>query len=77
MRPGEILVVPTDGFEEALRPDGKMLGQEGMLEVVRDNRHKSAPEIVAALFSAARKYTEGRPQVDDMTVLVIKATHGD
>ena len=49
-----------------------MFGRERMLDVVRTNGDSSAAQIVDALFREARMFTENRPQVDDITALVVK-----
>ena len=72
LKPGDTLLVPTDGTEEAMSPEGRMFGRERMLDVVRNNGNSSATQIVDALFRKARKFTENRPQVDDITALVVK-----
>lgn len=72
LAPGDIIVLPTDGIEEAERPDGVLFGRERALHVVRANREKSAAEIVQALFRAARDFAEGEPQNDDISAVVVK-----
>jgi sigma-B regulation protein RsbU (phosphoserine phosphatase) len=72
LKPGDILLVPTDGTEEAMSPEGRMFGRKHMLDVVRNNGNKSAAQIVDGLFCAARDFTERRPQEDDITALVVK-----
>ena len=72
LKPGDILVVPTDGIEEAMNLADAYFGEERMLDVVRNNRSKTAAQIVNALFDAARDFAEGRPQKDDITVVVVK-----
>jgi sigma-B regulation protein RsbU (phosphoserine phosphatase) len=69
---GDILVVPTDGAEEAVSIDGRQFGRERILDLVRNNRDKPAVEIVDSLFRAARDFAEQRPQEDDITVLIVK-----
>jgi PAS domain S-box-containing protein len=70
---GEIAVLLTDGFEEALSPDDRMFGIEKVFNVVRDHRHQSAREIVDALYLAVEDFTASAPQLDDLTVIVAKA----
>jgi sigma-B regulation protein RsbU (phosphoserine phosphatase) len=72
LEPGDILVVPTDGVEEAMSGSERQFGQDHMLDLVRDNRDKTAAEIVDRLFRTARVFAEGRPQADDITAVVIK-----
>jgi phosphoenolpyruvate-protein phosphotransferase len=72
LKPGDILLVPTDGTEEAMSPDGRLFGRARMLDLVRNERTKSAAQIVDALFRAARDFTDERSQEDDITALVVK-----
>ena len=69
---GDILVVPTDGAEEAMSVDGRQFGRERIFDLVRSNKDKPAVEIVETLFHAARDFAEGRPQEDDITAVVVK-----
>jgi sigma-B regulation protein RsbU (phosphoserine phosphatase) len=69
---GDIILLPTDGIEETYSPDGRLFGRQLMFEVIRNNREKSAAQIIDALFSAAREFAEGEPQRDDITAVVIK-----
>jgi serine phosphatase RsbU (regulator of sigma subunit) len=62
----------TDGIEETESPDGCELGRARVLEVAQANRHRFASEIVTALCSAARDFSAGRAQQDDITAVVTK-----
>jgi len=68
---GDLLLLTTDGIEEALTPDNALFGAERALDVVRANRHKSAREIVEALYQAVRGFSSN-PQFDDVTAIVVK-----
>ncbi len=68
---GDTLVIPTDGAEEAISVDGRQFGRERIFDLVRNNHHKSASEIVGALFRAASEFGR-QPQEDDITAIVIK-----
>lgn len=72
LSPGQMLLMLTDGFEEAVSPDEEMLGTEGVLELVKQNRHRPAEEIVQALHTAIHEFTGNAPQLDDLTAIVIK-----
>lgn len=72
LEPDDIVMIPTDGMEEAMSPDGKRFGRERLLEVVNINRDKSASQIVESLFRSARNFSSERTQSDDMTVLIVK-----
>ena len=72
LEPGKLVLLLTDGFLEACSPDGTAFGAERALAVVRANRHRSARDIVAALYQAVRTFSGNRPQLDDITAVVIK-----
>jgi PAS domain S-box-containing protein len=72
LSPGQILLMLTDGFEEAVSVEDEMLGVDRVLEVVKNNRKRAAGEIVHELHEAVRKHTGNAPQLDDLTAIVIK-----
>jgi sigma-B regulation protein RsbU (phosphoserine phosphatase) len=71
--PGDLLVLTTAGVTEASRGDGSQFGREALVEVVRRHRHAdSAREILQGLREQVRKFVDGGPQLDDMTMLVAR-----
>jgi phosphoserine phosphatase RsbU/P len=72
LAPGEIVVLLTDGFEEAVAPDDRVFGLERVFNVVRDHREESAQQIVDALCEAVHGFLQEAPQDDDVTVIVAK-----
>jgi len=69
---GDVLLLVTDGVTEAESCDGNFFGEQGALEVVRANLHRSAVEIVAAIQGAAREFSGSGVVGDDLTSLVVK-----
>ncbi len=67
---GDHVVLLTDGILEAERPDGEPFGVERTLEVVRDNSHRSASEILSALRDELSRRCPGTQQ-DDLTAVII------
>ncbi|NBV21869.1 MAG: PAS domain S-box protein [Proteobacteria bacterium] len=72
LHPGELVLLLTDGIEEAMGPDEEMFGTDRMLDVLRANRDQSAARIVDALYLAVRDFCKGAEQQDDVTVIVLK-----
>ena len=72
LQSGEIVLLLTDGIEEALGPDESFFGIERALNVVRQNRAKPAREILEALYRAVRDFSQNSPQLDDVTAIAIK-----
>jgi PAS domain S-box-containing protein len=72
LQPGDLVVFLTDGIEEAMAPDDRTFGVEKALDVVRANRHRPARDIVQALYAAVRDFSQGAPQSDDVTAVILK-----
>ena len=73
LEPGEILALLTDGITDAERPDQEQFGVERALEFIRAHRQETAQEIATKLFNAVREFSDGMPQVDDITAVICKA----
>jgi phosphoserine phosphatase len=73
LAPGELVVLLTDGIEEAASPTDELFGTDRALDVVRAHRAQPARAIVEALYNATREFASGAAQVDDITAIVIKA----
>jgi sigma-B regulation protein RsbU (phosphoserine phosphatase) len=69
---GDVLVLGTDGIEEAVGVGDSLFGTDRLLEVVRANRWKPARLIVDALYEATRAFTGRSAQEDDITAIVVK-----
>ncbi|WP_299036853.1 PP2C family protein-serine/threonine phosphatase [uncultured Pseudokineococcus sp.] len=76
LRPGDQLVLYTDGVTEAMDPGRRMLGEDGLLAALAalpaaDRRGAEASERTAdAVTSAVERHTAGRGS-DDLTLLVL------
>lgn len=69
---GDLLVMLTDGFEEATAPDGMPFGVNRALALVREHCNRTSEEIVEALYRGVRAYAQGEAQLDDLTAVVVK-----
>lgn len=74
MRPGDALVLYSDGVTDALAPTGEEFGLERVIECVRGCAGMEAGRICAALLDAIAAFVEDTPQYDDITVLVARRT---
>ncbi len=72
---GDILLMLTDGFKEAMSCDGELFGISRIVTSVASHRHQSAAEIFHALRSAALAFSDHSHQSDDMTGIIIKVVH--
>jgi sigma-B regulation protein RsbU (phosphoserine phosphatase) len=69
---GDVLVVATDGFNEARDPDGAWFGTDRLIEAVERSRQQPAAAIAAEVSTAVRRFQRGRPSEDDQTLVVLK-----
>ncbi|MFW5867047.1 MAG: PP2C family protein-serine/threonine phosphatase [Armatimonadota bacterium] len=71
MEPGDVLVLTTDGVQEARRPGGEMFREEGLLRVLEDVQGASAVAIATSIMQAIREHSGGDLR-DDAVVAVIR-----
>jgi sigma-B regulation protein RsbU (phosphoserine phosphatase) len=67
---GDLLVLYTDGVTEVYRKDKGEFGREGLLQVVRANRHLPARELTGAIVRAVQEFADG-PLPDDLTLVAL------
>ena len=72
LEPGDLVVLMTDGVVEARDPEDNFLEIEGALAVVRRHLHESAEQIVQRLYEEVGRFSQGAPQLDDITAIVCK-----
>ncbi|HUI09902.1 MAG TPA: PP2C family protein-serine/threonine phosphatase [Bacteroidota bacterium] len=74
LSPGDVLLMITDGFTEAMNAREEMFGAERVEEFARDPAICTlrAPAIIERLTAAVRSFSAGAPQHDDMTMVVVK-----
>jgi len=72
LQSGHIIAVGTDGIWEAFNRDGRMFGKRRFRKTIRENAHRSADQILDAVYNDLRSYTQGIRQADDITLVVIK-----
>jgi sigma-B regulation protein RsbU (phosphoserine phosphatase) len=74
VRPGDMLVLYTDGVVETRGQSGgevEEYGVERLLEVARAHRGEPAAEILNAVYADLERWSGGRAPRDDRTVLVV------
>jgi phosphoserine phosphatase RsbU/P len=71
LRPGDSLVLYTDGVTDAIGPTGERFGDARLLSTLEGARRGSAQEIVAAIRDAVAEFRGSVPPADDVTIVVI------
>ena len=72
LNPGDLLLVFSDGFSEAMNPEGELFGDERILSVVQEHRDREVATTIAALLRSTAAHSGAAPQNDDRTVLAIR-----
>jgi phosphoserine phosphatase len=70
--PGDMGIFLTDGFIEAQDPHGGFFGMERLNQLIVQNAHQGAAEVIRALEQAVRAFIAGGRQLDDLTAIVVK-----
>ena len=76
MRPGDIVVLLSDGIYEYANAAGEQFGVERVTGLVAAHRGDSMARFSERLLTAVRDFAQGAPQEDDITVVLIKRTGG-
>lgn len=71
-RPGETIVMVSDGVFEARSPGGQMYGTRRLAELLTTIADAPSNVIVEAINASVRAFTEGADLHDDVTVMVAK-----
>jgi len=72
LRPGDTLVVFTDGITEAQSPSGEEYGEGRLTGVLTAMSGGTAEALRRAVFQDVQAFMEDAPQTDDMTLLVAR-----
>jgi phosphoserine phosphatase len=70
--PGDLGVLLTDGIVEAQDAKGLAFDKERVIEIIRANAGGSPADLVSVLREKVRDYMAGGPQLDDLTLVVVK-----
>jgi len=74
MQSGDLTIIYTDGFTEAMDSKREEFGEERLLSAVRQHAQGNAREILDGVFGEVKSFVRKHEQHDDMTIVVIKWT---
>jgi sigma-B regulation protein RsbU (phosphoserine phosphatase) len=69
---GDIMVFYTDGVTEAENRQEEEFGIERLKQAINDAHRSNAERIQDQIHGAVRDFTDGLPQSDDITLIVLK-----
>lgn len=72
LRPGDLLVAASDGFNETRNAADEMFGLERLLRCVEKSAHLSAQAVGQTLLATVEAFRDGQVQEDDQTLVIAK-----
>ena len=73
LTPGDLLVIYTDGFSEAMSPNLEEWGENRLIGAVSACNCLPAKDSITKIMQAADAFASGAPQNDDMTLVILRA----
>jgi sigma-B regulation protein RsbU (phosphoserine phosphatase) len=71
-RPGDKLVLTTDGAAESLNPGQELFGRERLIGLLRPRQDVPPAELVHRIDQAVARHRDGESLADDMTILAVE-----
>ncbi|RLS75131.1 MAG: serine/threonine-protein phosphatase, partial [Planctomycetota bacterium] len=68
--PGETCVIYTDGVSEAMNPANDLYGVDRLRQRMQQSTGGNAEELGKVILDDVRQFADGRPQNDDITIMV-------
>lgn len=72
LEPGDVLAAFTDGLVDATDPTGRVFGESGVLQVLRDHPAEQAQNLARRLVDAARRFADRTRPAGDSTAIVVR-----
>ncbi|HTT24403.1 MAG TPA: PP2C family protein-serine/threonine phosphatase [Candidatus Sulfotelmatobacter sp.] len=72
MKPGDIVVLITDGFLEWENNSGEQFGTDRLAAIIRQFSDCEPELIIVELYDSVLEFAHGTPQQDDLTAVLIK-----
>jgi len=74
MKPGEIIILSTDGITEVQDHQGRLFGRNRLQDIIQKNGTKSAQEILQLCKDELQAFRGGENRADDETLVIIKVS---
>jgi DNA-binding GntR family transcriptional regulator len=72
----DVLVAYTDGITEAQNRDGELWGERGLENLLRTCSRETPEQIIKCILDEVSAFAGGRPQRDDVTLMVMRVQEG-
>lgn len=71
---GDLMVLLTDGVDEAPAGTGERFGMERLLRIIRAHHQADPAHLIATIAAAVRAFSGAAPQTDDITLMCLRVT---
>jgi sigma-B regulation protein RsbU (phosphoserine phosphatase) len=72
LRPGDVVLIYTDGITEAINPAEEEFGESRLLEILRSHPQLPVEALLSLILAAVQEFS-GANQADDLTLLIAQA----
>lgn len=72
LRPGDLLILYTDGVTDALSPDGEFFGEDRLNTLVQLHGQDTVQNMLESLDDALIEFRRGLAPVDDITLVAVR-----
>jgi phosphoserine phosphatase len=76
LAPGDLLVITTDGVEEAMNAGREQFGKERLRQAVLQRSREPAQDILTGIYEETIGFIGPAPRQDDITLVVVKVEEG-
>ena len=74
LEPGDLLCIYSDGITEATSPADEEFGTARLLALLREHHGRPLAEVLEAVQAATGRFSDGLPQGDDQTLVLLRRT---
>lgn len=71
---GDLMLLLTDGIDEAPAATGERFGMERLLSIIRTHSKAEPAHLIAVISKAVHDFTDPMPRIDDITLLCLRVT---
>ena len=72
LKPGDILLIYSDGLTEAMNAEEEEFGEERVMKIICNNRTLAVKELCDLILSESNEFVGDAPQHDDLTLVLAR-----
>lgn len=72
LKPGDFFIIYSDGITEAMNVQEEEFGEERLINVIQESKNSTPKDLVKKILDAVSTHVGKAPQMDDMTLVIVK-----